>query len=58
MEAIAEALPAVRRRLTDAMPSRSPYVDMPGLLKRLDAEGFRAAPRFFPLRAALQFLDF
>ena len=58
VEAIAEALPAVRRRLTDAMPSRSPYVDMPGLLKCLDAEGFRAAPRFFPLRAALQFLDF
>ena len=58
VEAIAEALPAVRRRLAGRVPSRAPYVDMAGLLECLDAERFRAAPRFAPLRAALQFLDF
>jgi len=31
---------------------------MPGLLEYLDADRFRATPRFAPLRAALQFLDF
>ena len=58
VEAIAAALPAVRRRLAGHTPSRAPYVDMPGLLEYLDADRHRAAPRFAPLRAALQFLDF
>ena len=58
MDAIAAALPAVRRRLAGRTPSRAAYVDMPGLLEYLDTDRFRAAPRFAPLRAALQFLDF
>ena len=58
VDAIAAALPAVRRRLAGRTPSRAPYVDMPGLMEYLDADRFRAAPRFAPLRAALQFLDF
>ena len=58
LEAIAEALPAIRRRIVGSTPSRAPYVDMPGLLEHLDADRFRAGPRPGPLLVALQFLDF
>ena len=60
VDAFAEALPAVRRRLQarSAPPSRSRCIDMPRLLERLDAARFRAQPLFEPLRRALQFLDF
>ena len=57
-DAIAEALPAVRRQIAGSAPSRSPYVDMPALLECLDADWLRAAPRFGLLLAALQFLDY
>ena len=57
-DAIAEALPAVRRRIIDGAPSRTPYIDMPALLDRLDTDRFPATAQFGPLRAALQFLDF
>ena len=58
--AFAEALPLVRQRLEAlaAPPSRAQYVDMPRLLERLDAERFRAEPRWASIQAALQFLDF
>lgn len=60
MDAFAEALPAVRKALAapDMRPSRSRYIDMPRLMKRLDTGRFRAKPQFAPLHNALQFLDF
>lgn len=60
VDAFAEALPAVRRRLQarSAPPSRSRCIDMPRLLERLDAARFRAQPMFESLHRALQFLDF
>lgn len=58
MDAIAEALPAVRRQLAGSAPSRSPYVDMPALLECLDADRLRATQRFGPLLAAVFFLDY
>ena len=59
MDAIAEALPAVRRRIAGRTPSRARYVDVPGLLEHLDPARFRAGPpRPAPLLVALQFLDF
>ena len=59
-DAFANALPLVRQRLEEraAAPSRARYVDMPRLLERLDADRFRAEPRWASIRAALQFLDF
>ena len=58
IDAIAEALPAVRRRILSPVPSRAPYIDMPSLLEHLDADRFRTAPQLAPLGAALRFLDF
>ena len=59
MDAIAGALPAVRRRIAGRTPSRAHYVDVPGLLEHLDPARFRAGPpRPAPLLVALQFLDF
>ena len=50
----------VRRELAAraAPPLRSRYVDMPRLLESLDADRYRAAPRFSPILSALAFLDF
>ena len=58
VDAIAEALPALRRRLAGSMPSRARYVDVPGLLEHLDPDRLRAAPRPAPLLVALLLLDF
>ena len=59
MDAIAEALPALRGRIAGRTPSRARYVDVPGLLEHLDPARFRVGPpRPAPLLAALQFLDF
>ena len=58
MEAIVEALPAVRRWLAGRTPSRAPYVDMRRLLECLDADRFRVAQQPLPLMQALLFLDF
>ena len=59
-DAFADALPLVRQRLEmrAAPPSRARYVDLPRLLERLDADRFRAEPRWASIQAALQFLDF
>ena len=58
--AFADALPLVRRLIEEraAPPSRARYVDLSCLLERLDADRFRAEPRWASIRAALQFLDF
>ena len=59
-DAFANALPLVRQLLEErtAPPSRAQYVDLPRLLERLDADRFRAEPRWAAIQAALQFLDF
>ena len=59
-DAFANALPLARQLLEEraAPPSRARYVDMPRLVERLDADHFRAEPRWVSIRTALQFLDF
>ena len=58
--AFADALPLVRRLIEEraAPPSRARYVDLSCLLERLDADRFRAEPRWASIQVALQFLDF
>ena len=59
---VAGALPVVRRILEarPAPPSRSPYPDMPRLVKSLDADRLRSGSgmRSAPILNALRFLDF
>ena len=55
-EALVEARAILDARSTP--PSRSPYLDMPGLVRHLDADRFRADPRPGAIARALQFLDF
>ena len=60
MDAFAESLPILRRRLealSDA-PSRARYVDLPRLVARLDADGFRAKRHLAAISNALMLLDF
>ena len=59
-DAFANALPLARQLLEERAvpPSRARYVDMPRLVERLDADYFRAEPRWVSIRTALQFLDF
>ena len=59
-DAFANALPLVRQLIEERAepPSRARYVDLPRLLERLDADRFRAEPRWASTGAALQFLDF
>ena len=60
IDAFAESLPILRRRLearVDA-PSRARYVDLPRLIARLDAEGFRAKRHLAAISNALMLLDF
>ena len=59
-DAFANALPLVRQLIEERAepPSRARYVDLPRLLERLDADRFRAEPRWASIQAALQFLDF
>ena len=58
--AFAASLPLVRKLVEEreAPPSRACYLDMPRLLDRLDADRFRAEPRWASIHCALQFLDF
>ena len=55
-EALAEARAILDARSTP--PSRSPYLDMPRLVRHLDADRFRADPRPGAIARALRFLDF
>ena len=56
--AFAVALPAFRERLTEGMPSRAGYVDMPRLMEILDADRFMRSPPLEGLSRALLFLDY
>ena len=59
VDASAAALPVVRRAL-DARttpPARAGYIDMSRLYDRLDADWFRAHPKFAVIFLPLQFLD-
>ena len=58
--AFAASLPLVRKLIEEReVPlSRACYLDMPRLLDRLDADRFRAEPRWASIHCALQFLDF
>ena len=60
LDAFAASLPLVRALIEerDVPPSRARYMDMPRLLDRLDADRFRAEPRWASISSALQFLDF
>ena len=60
MELCARAFPALRQEIAARLGtmSRACYVDVPGLLDRLDADRFRARPRPAPIFRALRFLDF
>ena len=56
--AFAAALPAFRERLTERMPARAGYVDMPRLMGILDADRFMRNPPLEGLSRALLFLDY
>ena len=57
--AFASSLPLVRQLIEEreVPPSRAQYVDLPRLLDWLDADRFRAEPRWASIRNALQFID-
>ena len=59
-DAFAASLPLVRELIEEreAPPSRARHLDMPRLLDRLDADRFRAEPRWASIHCALQLLDF
>ena len=59
-DAFAASLPLVRELIEEreAPPSRACHLDMPRLLDRLDADRFRAEPRWASIHCALQLLDF
>ena len=60
MDAFAESLPILRRRLEALAhaPSRARYIDLPRLIARLDADGFRAKRHLAAISNALMLLDF
>lgn len=58
IQALAGAMPALRRAIETAKPGRTRFVDMAGLLARLDAERFLAHPQPAPIVAALRILKF
>ena len=57
-EVLASALPAFRERLTERMPPRAGYLDMPCLMESLDADRFMRDPPLEGLSRALLFLDY
>ena len=59
VDASAAALPVVRRALDARItpPARAGYIDMSRLYDRLDADWFRAHPKFAVIFLPLQFLD-
>ena len=58
VDAFVETFPMLLQRLAAGRPSRAPYIDLPSLLERLDADRFRAQPQSGVMMRALQFLDF